>query len=64
VYCNGTIGVPITFLDKYNPNQYEIVGWSRHNDLKMDGGCWLGGQADATINDKIVYRRLLIKQKI
>jgi hypothetical protein len=24
-YC-GTMGVPITFLDKYNPEQFEIVG--------------------------------------
>jgi len=25
---NGTMGVPITFLDKYNPNQFEILGFS------------------------------------
>lgn len=24
-YCNGRIGVPITFLDKYNPNQFKII---------------------------------------
>ena len=24
-YCNGEIGVPITFLDKYNPAQFEIL---------------------------------------
>lgn len=24
-YCNGATGVPITFLDKYNPEQFEIV---------------------------------------
>lgn len=23
---NGTMGVPITFLDKYNPEQFEIIG--------------------------------------
>lgn len=23
---NGVMGVPITFLDKYNPNQFEIIG--------------------------------------
>lgn len=60
---NEVMGVPITFMDKYNPDQFEIVGWSRHNDLNMDGGCWTGGKADATINDKIVYRRILIKKK-
>lgn len=25
-YCNGIIGVPITFLDKYSPEQFEIFG--------------------------------------
>ena len=24
-YCNGVMGVPITFLDKYNPDVFEIV---------------------------------------
>ena len=24
--CNGIMGVPITFLDKYNPEQFEIIG--------------------------------------
>ena len=24
-YCNGIFGAPITFLDKYNPEQFEIV---------------------------------------
>ena len=59
---DGVMGVPITFLDKYCPNQFEIVGWSRHNDLEMDGGYWQGGKADATINGKEVYRRILIKK--
>lgn len=45
------------------PVQFEIVGWSRHNDLDMDGGYWLGGCNDATINGKIVYRRILIRRK-
>ena len=26
---DGVIGVPITFLDKYNPNQFEIIGISK-----------------------------------
>ena len=25
-YCNGVFGVPITFLDKYSPEQFEIIG--------------------------------------
>ena len=25
-YCSGCVGVPITFMDKYNPKQFEIIG--------------------------------------
>lgn len=31
---DGVMGVPITFLDKYNPNQFEIVGF--FNNYKPD----------------------------
>lgn len=40
---------------------FEIVGWSRHNDENMDGGYWEGGKNDATINGVDVYRRILIR---
>ena len=29
---DGMMGVPITFLDKYNPDQFEILGWTRGID--------------------------------
>ena len=29
---NGVMGVPITFLDKYNPDQFEIVGMTSGRD--------------------------------
>lgn len=31
---NGVMGVPITFLDKYNPDQFEIVAFRKGNDGK------------------------------
>ena len=61
---DGVMGVPISFLMFHCPTQFEIVGWSRHNDMNMDGGYWLGGKADATINGKEVYRRILIRKII
>lgn len=30
---DGVMGVPITFLDKYNPKQFEIVGMCENKDL-------------------------------
>lgn len=32
---NGLMGVPITFIDKYNPDQFEIVGSSKTMGKKM-----------------------------
>lgn len=29
---DGVMGVPITFLDKYSPDQFEIVGTTESND--------------------------------
>ena len=49
---NGVVGVPITFLDKYNPEQFEIVRFRKGNDEK-----------DLTINGKSPYFRILIKEK-
>ncbi len=53
----GIMGVPITFLDKYNPDQFEILGDSRYHDGKQE--------ADDIniINGKQLYRRILIKRK-
>lgn len=30
-YCTGIMGVPITFLNKYNPKQFEIIGTDLNN---------------------------------
>ena len=41
--CKGAMGVPITFLDKYNPDQFEIIKFRHGNDGKdlrlSDGTC-------------------------
>ncbi len=52
---NGVIGVPITFLDKHNPDQFEIIGLDRYTGKN--------GDKDFTINGKLLFRRLLIKKK-
>lgn len=48
----GVIGVPITFLDKYNPAQFDIVKFRKGDDEK-----------DLSINGKFPYFRILIKNK-
>jgi hypothetical protein len=35
---DGIMGVPVTFLDKYNPDQFEIVGNSDHSEMMREIG--------------------------
>ena len=48
----GVMGVPITFLDKFNPDQFEIIKFRKGDDNK-----------DLKINGKSPYFRILIKNK-
>ena len=63
----GVMGVPITFLDKYNPEQFEIIG--SDNDVKegllpdLVNPNWNGKIDRAYINGNRMYARLLIKLK-
>ena len=54
----GIMGVPITFLDKYNPAQFEILGLDDHRLVYPD---WRGRGPD--LNGKPIYRRVIIKNK-
>ena len=63
---NGVIGVPITFLDKYNPEQFERVGMisSAGYNKEVVGIDFLGEKdARPLINGKNIYARFLIKKK-
>lgn len=62
---SGIMGVPITFLDKYNPQQFEIIG----ADYQVKSGelayikqeNWNGKTDRAYINGKRLYSRIFIK---
>jgi hypothetical protein len=64
---DGIMGVPITFLDKYNPDQFEILG----SDFEVKDGLlpqvvnpkWKGKIDRGYINGKRLYSRLLIRNK-
>ena len=51
----GVMGVPITFLNHHNPDQFEIIGLDRYTGKN--------GDKDFTINGKMLFRRILIKNK-
>lgn len=49
---NGLMGVPITFLHKYNPSQFEIVRFRKGDDGK-----------DLKVNGQFPYFRILVKNR-
>lgn len=63
---DGVMGVPITFIDKYNPNQFIIIGHTHSSDnspeveeIRTDSNHRHGG----FINGKEKYMRILIRRK-
>ena len=53
----GVMGVPITFLDKYNPEQFEIVGM-------LNAGNNPGYDFEKPVlNGRVIFTRLLIRRK-
>jgi hypothetical protein len=49
---DGAMGVPITFMDKYNPKQFEIIKFRKGSDEK-----------DLSIKGKYPYFRILIQKR-
>jgi hypothetical protein len=64
---DGVMGVPITFLDKYNPEQFEIVG----SDYEVKQGLhpnlvnseWKGKMDRGYIDGKRMFARVLIRHR-
>lgn len=54
----GFMGVPITFIDKYSPDQFEIIGIDRVLVEEATGRV-----SRFRINDKEIYARVVIKNK-
>ena len=55
---DGIMGVPISFMDKYNPEQFEIIGLDRYVVPKE---FLVGGRM--AVNGKPKYARILIRRK-
>jgi hypothetical protein len=55
----GVMGVPVSFLQKYNPDQFEIIGSNRGVDQDPDN---VYGRA-AYLKGKEVFKRLFIRHK-
>ncbi len=54
----GVMGVPITFINRYNKDQFEIIGEANHgSDNEYD-------LFKPVINGKEIFKRILIKRKV
>ena len=63
---NGVMGVPITFMNKYNPEQFDILGLAASAGYKEEivGIPFLGiKDARPLLNGKNTYARIFIKNK-
>ena len=58
----GAMGVPITFMNKYNPEQFEIIGCS-YSYGEPEGYHIKGKRFDASIDGNAIYKRLFIRNK-
>jgi Adenine-specific methyltransferase EcoRI len=60
---DGVMGVPITFLDKHNPDQFEIIGLIAGNIKGLAGLSSTTGKAGPYIGGKLKFGRILIRTK-
>ena len=61
----GAMGVPITFMNKYNPEQFEILGATESEGRGFSNGLWNSTSkvSQALVNQKRVYKRIFIRNK-
>ena len=52
----GVMGVPISFLDKHNPDQFEVLGLA-------NSARWIGYKCLTLIEGRKIYNRIFIKNK-
>jgi len=60
---DGVMGVPITFLDKYSPKQFEIIGLIAGNIRGLAGIPSKIDKDGPYINGKLKYGRILIRRR-
>jgi hypothetical protein len=62
---SGVMGVPISFLDKYNPDQFEILGATESEGKGFSNGLWdeKSNVSQPLVNNSRVYKRIFIRHK-
>lgn len=62
-WFSGVMGVPITFMDKYNPDQFLIIGADEAEGTGFSNGVFLGGKKQCLVNGQRIYKRIFIRAK-
>lgn len=62
---DGVMGVPITFMDKYNPGQFEIIGATESEGKGFSQGLWNedSGVAQPMVASNRIYKRIFIRPR-
>ena len=62
---NGVMGVPVTFFNNFNSEQFEIVGMAEDNGKGYSGleSMWDGRNPHCVINGNNMYKRVFIKKR-
>ncbi|MDD5921606.1 MAG: adenine-specific methyltransferase EcoRI family protein [Eubacteriales bacterium] len=58
---SGVMGVPISFMGKYNPDQFEIVGADEAEGTGFSNGLFTGGVKQCLVDGKRIYKRIFIR---
>lgn len=59
----GVMGVPISFLDKYSPEQFEVVGLAAGNIRGLAGIPTTTGKDGPYMDGKLKYGRIMIRHR-
>ena len=63
---DGVMSVPITFMDKYNPLDFEIIGADEAEGTGFSNGLYIQGSKykQCYMNGKRIYKRIFIRKKV
>ena len=62
---DGVMGVPISFLDKYSPDQFEIIGATESEGKGFSEGLWneKSKVSQPLVDQERVYKRIFIRHR-
>ena len=60
---DGVMGVPITFMQKYNPDQFEIIGCTESEGKGFSNGLWDENSKVAQPLKKVFRKENKIRQR-